>query len=242
MLKLSRRRFYLNNTISIHLSRYYATQKLKLNDHWGHAISKIQDNETTDNLANFYDKYADDYGWIGPKMCTNLLLKYGGLSVGNILDCGCGTGMLGEELIQANFSRCNIYGIDISNKSLEIAENKNCYDILEYCDLERDKLPILTHNGSLYDAIICCGVLTHVNNKKRLINKLINICKPNGLIILSDRADMMANDTYIFDQMNQENNGKFYVLEFTDPIAHNPNSEIYGDNIESHFYCARICS
>ena len=77
-------------------------------------------------MANSYEKYVNSIGYCGPQNVVNyfktLIEKEKGKNF-NILDFGCGTGLLGLEL-KINFPKLNITGIDISDNMIKKAEEK----------------------------------------------------------------------------------------------------------------------
>ena len=73
-----------------------------------------------DDWAEKYDRTLNSWKYTVPKKSINLLknrLKY---EPTKILDLACGTGLFGEELIK-NFKNSQIYGSDISQKSLDVS-------------------------------------------------------------------------------------------------------------------------
>jgi predicted TPR repeat methyltransferase len=44
-----------------------------------------------------------------------------------IMDFGCGTGLVGEELVKIGFNHKDISGIDASQGMLDVTAKKNCY-------------------------------------------------------------------------------------------------------------------
>ena len=73
-----------------------------------------------DEWALSYDQTLKKWNYRVPKKSANLLLKKLTSKPKNILDLACGTGLFGEELINV-YNKSQIYGLDISKKSLIIA-------------------------------------------------------------------------------------------------------------------------
>mgnify|MGYP002826846180 CR=1 FL=1 len=87
-----------------------------------------------DYIEGLFDGYANKFEaslvsnleYKIPKLITDLLVKTNDQrSLGSILDLGCGTGLLGSEI--KNYCS-NLEGIDLSNKMLESAKQKNIYN------------------------------------------------------------------------------------------------------------------
>ena len=100
----------------------------------------IDNNEIYNEWASNYDEYVDSLDYNGPYNIV-YFFKEKVINKDNltILDFGCGTGKVGEE-IRKQLDSKNIYieGIDISNKMIEIAISKNIYDETILIDLTKN--------------------------------------------------------------------------------------------------------
>ncbi len=94
-----------------------------------------------------------------------------------ILDAGCGDGRFAYLL--KKLKKCEVYGIDISENSLKIAE-KNEVKIAQ-CDLNIDKIPF----NKKFDVILAIDVIEHLLNPVMALKQFKNSLKPNGKIIIS---------------------------------------------------------
>ena len=81
-------------------------------------------------ITKYYDSWSDDYDktlnywkYTAPSKSINILIRKLNKQPKNILDLACGTGLFGTEL-KNNFGKANIYGSDISSKSLILAKKK----------------------------------------------------------------------------------------------------------------------
>lgn len=99
------------------------------------------------------------------------------LSPVHLLDVGCGGGVLAEEFASMG---CQVTGIDISPRSIEIARKHAA----------RTALPIEYHVGSAtqlpfelgsFEAVSCCDVLEHIHNWNQVITEAGRVLKPGGL-------------------------------------------------------------
>ena len=97
----------------------------------------------------------------------------------NVLDIGCGGGILSEELCKQG---AKVTGIDSSSKSISIAKQhaeQNNYDI-KY--INKSILEI-TDLGT-YDFIICFEMIEHINEPNDLIKKIKELSsKKSGLFL-----------------------------------------------------------
>ena len=101
----------------------------------------------------------------------------------NVLDVGCGTGMLGVLLKQAGFVQLD--GNDLSAEMIEKAQHSGAYrQLTANIDVNLD-----THvqwNGH-YDLVTCVGVFTLGHVMPESLINMIRFAKPGGLIVTSTR-------------------------------------------------------
>ncbi|WP_417692519.1 class I SAM-dependent DNA methyltransferase [Roseibium sp.] len=145
----------------------------------------------TEAIAVYYDGWASTYdetlaGWEyeAPNDIARLVashLKDDAL----ILDVGCGTGLVSQALNAGRGER-RLHGIDISSQSLKQAEKRGAYERLFCHDLQKPPLP-LTSNA--YDAAVCVGVLTYVEDAGPLFHDLCRCVRSGGVIAFTQRVD-----------------------------------------------------
>ncbi|XP_070533831.1 methyltransferase-like protein 27 [Ptychodera flava] len=141
---------------------------------------------TTDSLRDLYDKWSDSYDNVfgnfynGPKYAAQTLNKILSDKHARILDCGCGTGLVGEQLHNMGFD--NIDGVDLSEESLEVARNKGVYAKLTAAALGPDPLEGVSKDS--YDAIICSGVFVDGHLTDNVFKEWTRIVKPGGPIVI----------------------------------------------------------
>mgnify|MGYP006102608591 CR=1 FL=1 len=175
----------------------------------------------TENKTGIYDKWADTYedyvkslGYNGPenvsKYFYNLYLnKFKNNEKLNILDFGCGTGLLGLNLSNIFNKNINIIGVDISNNMIEKANSKGIYkNIINLNLLELSNEEIKSKLGT-FDYIISCGVFLEGHVPFSIIDKLKNIVKYNIIITV--------RESYILDKNKEFNKYiKDYIQEDID--------------------------
>ena len=97
----------------------------------------------------------------------------------NVLDIGCGGGILSEELYKQG---AKVTGIDSSSKSISIAKQhaeQNNYDI-KYINKSIFEITDL----GIYDFIICFEMIEHINEPNNLIKKIKkHSSKSSGLFL-----------------------------------------------------------
>jgi len=93
-----------------------------------------------------------------------------------ILDIGCGTGEVAVRYKKFG----EVYGIDISPKSIEEAERNNRCD--EYFVGMAEDLPF---NKSYFDIVICTEVIEHLMDVERACSEINRVLKNTGYLIIS---------------------------------------------------------
>ena len=100
----------------------------------------------------------------------------------NILDIGCGGGILAEELTDKG---AKVTGLDASKKTIQIAKShakeKN-YSINYLNSSLEDHIKKTKYE---YDAIVCFELIEHIPDQLKLIKDLSSICKKGGKVFLS---------------------------------------------------------
>jgi predicted TPR repeat methyltransferase len=98
-----------------------------------------------------------------------------------ILDAGCGTGLVGEELVKRGYSTMD--ALDYSKEMLDEAETKHIYKRHIQADLSK----ALSIEDDRYDAIVCTGTFTYGHVKANAFDELVRITKPGGIICFTIR-------------------------------------------------------
>ena len=151
--------------------------------------------------ANTYDNYVDSLEYNGPKnIVSNLTKLIEKIKKLRILDFGCGTGKIGEELKKQINNEYYLEGIDISTNMLENAENKNVYNKLTCLDLTKESY------DEKYDIILSSGVFLEGHVKINYINKLYKLLNKNGMILFTIRETFKDSNREDFYKYVENNN------------------------------------
>ena len=126
----------------------------------------------------------------------------------NVLDIGCGGGILSEELCKQG---AKVTGIDSSSKSISIAKQhaeQNNYDI-KYINKSIFEITDL----GIYDFIICFEMIEHINEPNDLIKKIKELSsKKSGLFLSTINRNLKS---FMFAKIMAE-----YVLNYVPKGTH----------------------
>lgn len=100
----------------------------------------------------------------------------------NILDIGCGGGLISELLAKKN---ANVTGIDENIYNIKQAKNHAKISSLKINYLNKSLNSFNKKNKQKYDLILCLEVLEHVENVEESLEIISKLLKTNGTLILS---------------------------------------------------------
>jgi predicted TPR repeat methyltransferase len=120
----------------------------------------------------------------------------------NVLDLGCGTGLIGSEI--ASYSK-QLVGVDLSAKMLDKARTRNLYQRLERSDL----LGMMQGEpASSYDLVIATDVFIYVGKLDEVIREIKRLLSAGSIFAFS------------IETCEAEAAGPGYQLEHTGRYAH----------------------
>ena len=124
---------------------------------------------------NQYNKDMVDWEYAAPKNTVSILKKYAPNKNIKILDAGCGSGLVGIELIKSGYFK--IYGVDFSRSMLDLVP-KGIYKNIKIADLNKS----LAFKDQEFDSVLCVGTFTYGHVRPHALDEFIRITKKNGLI------------------------------------------------------------
>ena len=216
----------------------------------GHKFSRINDKVNTKDTGNkipiyqlkskekvldYYDnwtkkeQYNKDmvvWNYKAPQNTASLLNKHAIDKKINILDAGCGTGLVGKELKKYGYS--NLTGVDFSQSMLDLIPT-GIYHTIDLIDLNEP----LKYEDNTFDAIMCVGTFTYGHVKAHALNEFIRIVNYQGLICFTINEGIYKE--YEFDKKINEltTNNQWEIIEFS------KSTYIVNKNIEAWLCIAR---
>ncbi|MGB8816980.1 MAG: class I SAM-dependent methyltransferase [Rhizobiaceae bacterium] len=123
-----------------------------------------------------------------------------------IIDIGCGTGLVGQELKKAGYA--SIDGLDISAAMLAQAKAKNIYGRL----IEGDMRQRTSVEDAAYDAVICAGSFAPGHLGPQCYREFIRMVRPGGPIVIFMNGAHYAEDGYEAHIRKLEAEGAWTVI------------------------------
>jgi ubiquinone/menaquinone biosynthesis C-methylase UbiE len=103
-------------------------------------------------------------------------------NVKNILDVGCGTGVLEDELVKQ--TTANIFGLDINPEYIAFAIKHT--STISYAFGDAHNLP---YSSGAFDITLCHFLLLWVQNPQQVIQEMVRITTPGGSVIALAEPD-----------------------------------------------------
>ena len=164
--------------------------------------------EYVQNLFDEYASYFEDslinkLEYKTPKIIVDMIVsKNLNISLGSILDLGCGTGLIGKEI--RKFCK-KLVGIDLSSLMLEQAKNKNIYDKLAH----RDIVDYLSTEKLDFDYFISADVFIYVGDLNEVFRLIKSRNNSKGKFVFS--TEHTDKDGFILEKTGRYSHSKMYI-------------------------------
>lgn len=218
-----------DNPVAMHLLAAYLGQQAK-------QCCEQYIERTFDEFANSFEHILMRLKYCGPQLVKDHLATLN-LSALNVLDSGCGTGLIGEVL--KPYAR-ELTGVDLSAAMLEKAAEKHCYHQLHKADIT----DFLQSSNEQYDLITCMDTFIYIGDLQQVFTLMIQNLKVGGQLIfstekLADARDYQLNISGRYSHhpdylTNILDTTGFNLLKITDVIIRTES----GCPIQGQFVCA----
>jgi ubiquinone/menaquinone biosynthesis C-methylase UbiE len=149
----------------------------------------------------------------------------------SILEVGCGSGLIYEEMINHHVVTAKTYvGGDVSHKMLDIASSR--YPKAKFIYLDIFKLPFQKKSQP---NTICIHVLQHLPNYVQALKELIRIT--NGKLLISSWFTQESEDNIVFEDIPYGGpfyNNQYSLTKFLDFIHEQVDTKIEKINITKY--------
>ena len=157
-----------------------------------------------DNYAiNFENSLVNKLEYKIPnKIVEMIVAKNPNIQLGSVLDLGCGTGLIGDEIKKY----CsNLEGVDLSKLMLEKASAKNIYDKLEHKDI----VEYLSTEDLDFNYFISSDVFVYVGNLSEIFRLIKSRNKSKGKFVFS--TEHTDRDGFFLEQTRRYSHSKKYI-------------------------------
>ncbi len=148
----------------------YRTRKQFFNDH----AERWLDMWYKDPATGRYDKHEKDF----ERLFSLLPLKPGD----QVLDAGCGTGVLVPFILERITSTGILYELDFAEKMIEANRSLHARDNIRFIVADAENVPL---DDASCDVVICFSCFPHFQDKEKAMTALSRILKPRGVFAVS---------------------------------------------------------
>jgi predicted TPR repeat methyltransferase len=206
-------------------------------DDWAGRVYGAKSNE---ELKQKYDAWAADYDrdvesvrYSLPALAAGLFGRYVAPDAGEILDAGCGTGLLGDPLHLLGYQA--LTGIDLSHEMLARAEARGVYKELHAMDLGAR----LDFADDRFAASTALGVLTPGHAPPTALDEMLRVTRPGGHLIFTVSRPAFEEGGFKAHMAAIDAKGLWEARETTPSFRAIPGSKTEGD-LECRFFVYRV--
>lgn len=199
------------------------------NRDYGVGLSDLGGSENPAEVTQRYDEWVDayegdvrDWGYDVPEVLASKL----GPTGGSVLDAGCGTGLCGRA-VRAMSPDVELTGIDASPESVAKAASTGVYATTAVVDLNG----ALPYGDGEFDAVICGGVLTYIDDPEPVLREFVRVTRTGGRAIVTQRTDKWVEHDCDAVVESLRASGICQV-DVDEPRPYLPGLDEYGDTIK----------
>jgi SAM-dependent methyltransferase len=204
-------------------------------------LQRVYGAQSTEELRDSYDQWAPDYDrnlegvrYQNPPLAAGLIGRYVPPGTGEILDAGCGTGLLGDILVTLGYD--GIVGIDLSEAMLAQAEARGVYRELRQMNLSE----ALDFPDGRFAACVAFGVLTKGHAPPAVLDEMLRVTRSGGHLIFSISEPAFQEGGFKERLAAIDGSGLWVSVEVTPYYRPIPDSQTEGDLLARLFvYRAR---
>jgi predicted TPR repeat methyltransferase len=162
-----------DNPVALHLLAAYRGQQVP------EQCSSRYIEQTFDTFANNFENVLGRLKYCGPQLVADFLAGHDvPASSLNVLDLGCGTGMVGEVVTPY---ASEITGVDLSQSMLDKSAAKQVYRHLHKSDIAH----FLQTSQKQYDLITCMDTFIYIGRLDEVLAQIRRNLNPDGMLLFS---------------------------------------------------------
>lgn len=181
-------------------------------------VQWVYSSDGNDELADRYDQWADtydvdlekDFYWNGHIRSVEVFVEFVS-PASKIIDVGCGTGLVGEQLAGKGFN--HLHGFDMSQGMLTQARNRGIYEDLKIGVLGEP----LDYPTNSFESAIAAGVFSVGHAPASGWDELARIVRPGGYLILTLRPDIFESSGFSAKEKALVSSKKWELVDVTAP-------------------------
>ena len=177
-----------------------------------------------DDWSEKYDATLKLWNYQAPKKSIKFLQETININPQKILDLACGTGLFGIELKKI-YPKSQIFGSDISNKSLKITSGKKIYKKLQIKNFEQ-----IHHYKLKFDLISLIGSMTYCKNFDKLFANINKNIKEKGFVIFSHRTDLWKQQDFL--RILKKHQKTLKIIKISRPLNYLPLNNDFKNKIK----------
>ena len=98
-------------------------------------------------------------------------------------------------------------------------------------------LPFTENN---FDALICIGVLTYIEDSRSLFKEFCRVVRPGGYIVFSQRSDLFDDRRFPQIIASLEEEKVWEKIDISAPQPYLPNNEDFADKVGAIFCICKV--
>lgn len=154
-------------------------------------LSQVYGATTSDETRALYADWAVRYdvetlskGFLLPGVAAAAIARFVPPDAGEILEAGCGTGLIGQQLAPLGYDR--LTGLDLTPQMLALAETRGCYRAL----IRHDLAEPLAMADDRFAATVCFGSFGPGHAPPSCLREFVRVTRPGGLVLFNLRDDV----------------------------------------------------
>jgi len=140
-----------------------------------------------DWAETYDDTMLQGLQYLSPQTVARLLADHLADRQAEVLDIGCGTGLLGQGLAGHGFT--TIDGLDVSPEMMQVAQRRGVYRNFIVADLNQP----LAIADARYGGMSCCGTFTHGHVGAACLDELFRVLRPGAPFAFTVKLEVLES-------------------------------------------------